>query len=95
VRKNVARTDHVVRFEPTLIVVLAAADKAGLEAMRKRLAPMARRWWEAAGFGPKAAGLRLALAGHPLDGQSVAQLMQEAKNRLLEPDAVIDVQQQA
>ena len=84
VRKSVARDDHVIPFGPLALAVLAVADAAGAEAMRKRLAERCAEWGAASVGAGASAGYGIGTATFSQDGDTATTLVQRAKARAAE-----------
>ncbi len=79
VRRGIARTDHLVVMGPALLVVLARTDRAGAQAMLKRLRGVCAAWARQALGAPAAEALRLGAATSPEDGADPAHLLETAR----------------
>ncbi len=81
VTKHVARDDRILVMEPSWVMVVAVADRAGLEAMRQRLQKLGSEWAAQEAHGAER-GLIVATSMYPHDGTHAAALLQAARLRL-------------
>ena len=81
VRRSIARADHLVALGPSLLVVLAQADRIGAQAMLKRLGGVCTAWAQQALGGPASVAIRLGAATSPEDGEDAGKLLEAARAR--------------
>ena len=81
VRRSIARADHLVALGPSLLVVLAQADRVSAQAMLKRLGGVCTTWAKQALGEPASVAIRLGVATSPEDGEDAAKLLEVARSR--------------